>query len=48
MQDNFNEAIERLNNISKLLWGGYYEPYSERDIELAKKIDKLLTELNKE
>ena len=47
-KDNYDEAVRRLVNISVLLHGGYYEPYSDRDWELGKKIDKLLAELEKE
>lgn len=47
-KDNYDEAILRLKNITYLLYGGYYEPYSDRDWELGKKIDKLLAELEKE
>ena len=47
MQDNYDQAIRILNGVSVLLWGGYYEPYSDRDIELAKKVDNLLDELNR-
>lgn len=43
--DNYDEAIEKLNRLSEMLYGGYYEPKSERDVILAQKIDKLLKEL---
>lgn len=33
--DNYEEALERLYNITTLLYGGYYEPKSDRDKELA-------------
>lgn len=33
--DNTKEALEKLYQITHLLYGGYYEPKSERDKELA-------------
>lgn len=41
-KDNFDEAISKLNSITVLLYGGYYEPKSERDLALARRIDELL------
>jgi hypothetical protein len=42
MQDNFDEAISKLNSITVLLYGGYYEPKSDRDLALARRVDELL------
>ena len=44
MSDNFEEAISKLNSISVLLYGGYYEPKSDRDIMLAKRLLELISE----
>lgn len=33
--DNTKEALEKLYQITNLLYGGYYEPKSDRDKELA-------------
>ena len=44
MKDNFDEAILKLNFISVLLYGGYYEPKSDRDIMLAKRLLELISE----
>lgn len=33
--DNTKEALEKLYQIMNLLYGGYYEPKSDRDKELA-------------
>lgn len=38
--DNTKEALEKLYQITHLLYGGYYEPKSDRDKELA---DELYT-----
>ena len=40
-EDNYEEALERLYNITTLLYGGYYEPKSVRDIELADELHDL-------
>lgn len=45
MQDNFDEAISKLNSITVLLYGGYYEPKSDRDLALAKRLDQLLKDV---
>ena len=37
-KDNFDQAIERLYSLTVLLYGGYYEPKSDRDKELADEI----------
>lgn len=34
-EDNTKEALDKLYQITTLLYGGYYEPKSERDKELA-------------
>lgn len=40
--DNYEEAILRLQNTAIMLFGGYYEPKSDRDVELAQEIGELL------
>ena len=45
MQDNFDEAISKLNSITVLLYGGYYEPKSDRDLHLARRLDELLKDV---
>lgn len=44
MQDNFDEAMLKLNSITVLLYGGYYEPKSDRDIMLARRLLELISE----
>lgn len=34
-EDNYEEALSRLYNLTISLYGGYYEPKSDRDKELA-------------
>ena len=34
-EDNYEEALSRLYNLTIFLYGGYYEPNSVRDNELA-------------
>ncbi len=34
-KDNYEEALERLYSVMVFLYGGYYEPKSDRDKELA-------------
>jgi hypothetical protein len=41
-EDNFDKAIERLKHITVLLYGGHYEPKSDRDVQLALDIQRLL------
>jgi hypothetical protein len=45
MQDNFDEAISKLNSITVLLYGKYYERKSNRDIMLARRLTELLSEV---
>ena len=40
-KDNFDQAIERLYGLTVLLYGGYYEPKSERDKELADELNAI-------
>ena len=40
--DNTKEALEKLCQIMNLLYGGYYEPKSERDKELADELYDIL------
>lgn len=42
MQDNFDEAISKLKSITVQLYGGYYEPKSDRDLALARRLHELL------
>ena len=42
-EDNYEEALERLYNITTLLYGGYYEPKSDRDKELADELYEVQT-----
>lgn len=34
-EDNYEEALCRLEGLVNVLYGGYYEPKSDRDVELA-------------
>ena len=40
-KDNFDQAIEMLYSLTVLLYGGYYEPKSERDKELADELNAI-------
>lgn len=40
-QDNYDEALERLYSLTVLLYGGYYEPKSDRDKELADELNAI-------
>lgn len=40
--DNYEEALYRLRDITHLLYGGYYEPKSDRDKKLADEISALI------
>lgn len=40
--DKYNEAMQQLQSISTMLYGGYYEPKSQRDYELANLIEELI------
>lgn len=42
--DNYEEAITHLRGVAVMLYGGYYEPKSERDYSLASKITKLIAD----
>ena len=42
-EDNYEEALERLYNLTALLYGGYYEPKSDRDKELADELYEVQT-----
>ena len=44
-KDYFELAKDVLTSMTNILYGGYYEPLSERDKELADKICKLLDEI---
>lgn len=39
--DNYKEALERLYSLTVFLYGGYYEPKSERDKELADELNAI-------
>ena len=41
IKDNFDQAIERLYSLTVLLYGGYYEPKSDRDKELADELHRI-------
>lgn len=41
MNDYFEKALEQLHAIRNHLYGGYYEPKSDRDIELGDAIGEL-------
>ena len=40
-KDNFEQAIEMLYSLTVLLYGGYYEPKSERDKELVDELNAI-------
>ena len=42
--DLFESKLLHLKGIAASLWGGYYEPKSDRDIWLAKRIDELVVQ----
>ena len=44
--DNFEEAVARLLSLEVLLYGGYYEPKSERDYKLAQLITEVLVKVD--
>ena len=44
--DYYDLAKRTLHSLTNFLYGGYYEPLSERDKELADKICKLLDEIS--
>lgn len=46
-KDYFELTKEVLTSVTHILYGGYYEPLSERDKKLADKICKLLDEIPK-
>ena len=39
--DNYEEALEKLYSLTVLLYGGYYEPKSDRDKELADELHQI-------
>lgn len=45
-KDYFELVKDVLTSMTNILYGGYYEPLSERDKELADKICKLLDEIS--
>jgi hypothetical protein len=45
LNDNYQEAIARIQSAYILCCGGYYEPKSERDYQLSLVLSKLLKEL---
>lgn len=47
-KDNFDQAIERLYGLTVLLYGGYYEPKSDRDKELADELHQIWLKHSKE
>ena len=42
-EDNYEEALSRLYNLTNFLYGGYYEPKSDRDKELADELYEVWT-----
>ena len=40
-EDNYEEALCRLYDLTGLLYGGYYEPKSDRDKELADELHQI-------
>ena len=40
-EDNYEEALEKLYSLTVLLYGGYYEPKSYRDKELADELNEI-------
>lgn len=40
-EDNYEEALERLYLLTVFLYGGYYEPKSDRDKELADELNAI-------
>lgn len=40
-EDNYEESLERLYSLIVFLYGGYYEPKSERDKELADELNAI-------
>lgn len=40
-EDNYDEAIDKLYGLTVMLYGGYYEPKSDRDKELADDLHKI-------
>lgn len=40
-QDNYEEVLEKLYSLTVILYGGYYEPKSDRDKELADELHQI-------
>lgn len=40
-EDNYETALCRLYDLTAFLYGGYYEPKSQRDKELADELDAI-------
>lgn len=40
-EDNYDEALEKLYSVALLLYGGYYEPKSDRDKALADELNAI-------
>lgn len=47
-QDNYEEALCKLYELTALLYGGYYEPKSDRDKELADELHEIWLKHRKE
>ena len=47
-EDNYEEALCRLYDLTGLLYGGYYEPKSDRDKELADELHKIWLKYRKD
>ena len=40
-EDNYETSLYRLSNLIAFLYGGYYEPKSDRDKELADELHQI-------
>lgn len=43
LYDTYEEVLINLHRLSAMLYGGYYEPKSRRDVKLAEQIDNVLS-----
>lgn len=42
IKDCYEQALKELEGVCKVLYGGYYEPKSERDLQLGNEISDLI------
>lgn len=47
-EDNYEESLENLYSLTVFLYGGYYEPKSERDKEIADELHKIWLKYRKD